>query len=97
MSSINLPKQLQANQQTGQSTHQIAPQSSFIEAASYDATSMTLTINFKNGGQQQHFFVYPAEWQQALQEPSFGAWYNKNLRGKKLSAKILDKSAGKEK
>lgn len=97
MANINTPKQLQANQKTGQNTMKIAPQSSFIEAAEYDSTTMQLTIHFKNGGQYQSFFVYPAEWQSALEEPSFGKWYNKNLRGKKMSARIHDANVGKSK
>jgi KTSC domain-containing protein len=97
MASLGVPKHLQANQNTGQSVMRIVPQSSFIEAAEYDSTTMQLTINFKRGGQYQSFYVYPAEWQQALTEPSFGAWYNKNLKGKKLSARIQDANVGKAK
>lgn len=95
MASLTTPAKLSASK-TGESTMKIAPQSSFIEAAEYDSKTMQLTIHFKNGGQYQSFFVYPAEWQQALQEPSFGKWYNKNLKGKKMSARIINKNVGKE-
>jgi hypothetical protein len=97
MANLNKPLWQQANPSTGESTQRIAPNSSYIEAAEYNSTDYSLTIHFKKGGEVKHLLVYPIEWQQGLGSQSFGSWYSRNIKGKKMSAKIINKNTGKEK
>lgn len=95
MASINVPKHLQANQQTGETKQKIAPQSSWIQEMEYDSTTFTLSVTTKTGATYQHFYVYPAQWQDMIKEPRIGSYYSKNIKGKRLSAKVIDKNTGK--
>lgn len=96
MASINPPSWQSANSQ-GQSFEKIEHPSGFIESADYNATTLTMTINFKNGAQSQLFFVYPAEWEAYKMAPSKGSFFNKALRGKKMGAKTLHAGVGHKK
>lgn len=96
MASLTPPSWQSANNQ-GQSTEKIASSSRAIESADYNATTLTMTINFKNGSQHQLFYVYPAEWEAYKEAPSKGAFFNKALRGRKLGAKTVHAGIGKHK
>jgi len=72
------------------------PGSSFLQAATYDSTNFSLTLDFKNGEQQVHRFVYPMVWQQMKESSSKGSFYARNIKGKyptvnmKSSLKVSD-------
>ena len=81
---------------TGQSISKETPNSSFIQEAEYNAQTFTMTLTFKDGAQHQYFMFYPVEWQQFLESQSKGTFYSKNIRGKKMSAKIQNKNVGRK-
>jgi hypothetical protein len=56
--------------------------SSFLMAASYDPSTFTLTLDFKNMRQDVHRFMYPMTWQQFKEAPSHGSFYSRNIKGK---------------
>ena len=58
------------------------PHSSFLQAATYDAASYALTLDFKSGHQIIHRFVFPMVWQQFKESPSHGSFYSKSIKGK---------------
>lgn len=58
------------------------PTSSFLQAATYDSANYSLTLEFKNGSQIVHRFVYPMVWQQFKETSSHGSFYARNLKGK---------------
>lgn len=58
------------------------PHSSFLQAATYDSQSFSLTLDFKNGSQFVHRFVFPVVWQQFKEASSHGSYYARNLKGK---------------
>ena len=58
------------------------PNSSFMQSATYDSSSYSLTISFKNGNDIIHKFVYPMVWQQFKESPSKGSFYSRQIKGK---------------
>ena len=58
------------------------PHSKFLQAASYDPAQFALTLDFKNGSQAMHRFVYPVTFQQFKEAPSHGSYYARNIKGK---------------
>jgi hypothetical protein len=58
------------------------PHSSFLQAATYDAENFSLTLDFKNGMQSVHRFVFPIVWQQFKEAKSHGSFYANSLKGK---------------
>ena len=74
------------------------PHSSFLQAATYDASAYSLTLDFKSGHQIVHKFVFPMVWQQFKESPSHGSFYGKSIKGKypavtfKMPLKVSDLS-----
>jgi hypothetical protein len=58
------------------------PGSSFLQSATYDPSTYSLTIDFKTGSQIVHRYVYPMVWQQFKETPSKGSFYARQLKGK---------------
>ena len=58
------------------------PHSKFLQAATYDASSYSLTLDFKSGHQSIHKFVFPMVWEQFKQATSHGSFYGKSIKGK---------------
>jgi hypothetical protein len=61
---------------------QIVLQSSFLMSATYDASTFSLTIEFKTGEPLVHRFVFPAVWQELKLHPSPGSYWNRSIKGK---------------
>ena len=95
MASITPPSWQSANKQ-GQTQEKIEHPSEFIETADYNSTTLTMTVNFKNGSQHQFFYVYPAEWEAYKEAPSKGSFFNKALKGRKMGAKTVHAGIGKK-
>ena len=58
------------------------PGSSFLQAATYDATNFSLTLDFKNGSQIVHRYVFPMVWQQFKESHSHGSYFSRNIKRK---------------
>jgi hypothetical protein len=58
------------------------PGSSFLQAVTYDQQNYSLTLDFKNGTQIVHRFVFPMVWQQFKETPSKGQFYSRSIKGK---------------
>ena len=54
--------------------------SSFLAVGTYDAQNYSLTLDFKNGTQVVHRFVYPIVWQQLKEAPSHGSFYARSIK-----------------
>lgn len=72
-----------AQQGGAQAPESIAiPHSSFLQSATYDAANFSLTLEFKNGRQDVHRYVYPTVWQQFKEQQSHGSFYSRSIKGK---------------
>jgi hypothetical protein len=58
------------------------PGSSFLQSASYDAATFSLTLDFKTGLQEIHKMVYPMTWQAFKEASSHGSFYARQIKGK---------------
>ena len=56
------------------------PHSSFLSAATYDATNYSLSLSFKSGHEVIHRFVFPLVWQQFKESPSHGSFYSRSIK-----------------
>ena len=70
--------------------------SSFLMGASYDPTSLQLTITMKNGGQYSHYPFYPAQMTDFQEARSKNEFYAREIRGKGQTTKVIDHSVGKK-
>lgn len=63
-----------------------SPESSTIEGAHYDPTTLTLTVNFKRQEKERTAAVYifpdvpPQEWDDFLAAPSKGSFFARRIR-----------------
>jgi KTSC domain len=57
-------------------------QSSFLMAATYDATNYSLSLEFKSGHSIVHRFVFPLVWTQFKEHPSQSSFYARSIKGK---------------
>ena len=62
--------------------HIVLSESSFLQSATYDSVNFTLTLEFKNGKETMHRFVYPMVWQQFKEHPQKGSFYAREIKGK---------------
>lgn len=82
---------------------QIVLISSFLSTATYDASTFSLTIEFKTGEPLVHRFVFPAVWQEFKLHPSPGKYWNASIKGKyptlnlKRGLKVSDITKAKKK
>ena len=58
------------------------PGSSFLQAATYDFKSSSLTLDFKDGTQAVTQQFPAAAWEQFKQSPSKGSFYARSIKGK---------------
>jgi hypothetical protein len=77
-----LPGHSSADKKKAEPEEFAIPGSSFLAKATYDATNYALTLDFKNGTQNIHRFVYPMVWQQFKEARSHGSFYSRSLKGK---------------
>jgi KTSC domain len=56
------------------------PHSSFLQAATYDASQFALTLDFKSGHQVVHRFVFPMVWAQFKEAKSHGSFYATSIK-----------------
>lgn len=56
------------------------PHSSFLQAATYDASQYNLTLEFKNGTTVFHRFVFPIVWSQFKESTSHGSFYARSIK-----------------
>lgn len=74
------------------------PNSSFLQAATYDSANFSLTLEFKNGMQSVSCYVYPMVWQQFKETRSHGSFYSRQIKDKyptvnlRMSLKVSDLS-----
>lgn len=61
------------------------PHSSFLQAATYESTSQSLTLDFKNGLQEIYTNFSPAAWSQFSESTSHGSFYARQIKGKYAS------------
>lgn len=54
--------------------------SSFLQAATYDPQEYSLTLEFKNGTQVVHRYVFPAVWAQFKEAKSHGSYYARSIK-----------------
>jgi len=62
---------------------QIVLQSSFLMSATYDASTFSLTVEFKTGEPIVYHYVFPSVWQQFKEHPSPGKFWNASIKGGK--------------
>lgn len=62
---------------------QIVLHSSFLSCATYDASTFTLTLEFKTGEPIIYRYVFPAVWNEFKLHPSPGKYWNENIASKK--------------
>ena len=54
--------------------------SSSLASVGYEADSLTLEIEFRNGAVYQYFDVPESEWQALMQASSHGTYFNAHIR-----------------
>ena len=86
-----LPGTHYSNQPAKKKPEELAlPGSSFLQSASYDSAQFTLTIDFKNGTQTVHRFVFPMVWEQFKEQQSHGAYFSRAIKGKYPTVKFQE-------
>ena len=71
-----------------QNIEMIPVSSSNVESIGYDAETQTLQIRFLNGGVYLYRNVPPMEFEQLLNAPSIGSYFNRNIKGSYAYEKI---------
>lgn len=88
MSQINNPQPNQQPSNSSSGVQDVALQSSFMQRAVYDPSSLRLTLYFKSGKEITHLFVFPTVWAAFLQAPSKGSFYAKMIKGQTQSINV---------